>query len=661
VVLPDEPDPWVGPIGPELRRGSAKVGRENVQPWPKSYNLYRTTGPRAIAALLHFACIEIEQVGDFAAVARIWNEPPKVSIYRYTSAAASLFSSKNPQGQALMMCDRCFDLAKSSLLRSLLWAGLMLFTPIAPLIAQEFESEQQVKKINELIAQTWSDYSLTSSADATDGEWCRRVYLDLVGRIPSVDELAAFTSDKDKFKKERLVNKLLYDDQYTGEYARNWTTVWTNLLIGRTGGTQDDSLISRPGMQKYLRDSFARNKPYHQLVSELVTATGRVAPGSEEFNGAANFLIDKVNEEQAAQATAATTKLFLGLQVQCTQCHNHPFNDWKQQKYWEMNAFFRQVRAFRGASELESPQLANQDYAGESGNPDEADLFYELRNGQIKVAYPVFVDGTEIPRSGYVNVVNRRSEFSKMMVASPYFAKTIVNRTWSHFLGYGFTKPVDDLGPHNVPSHPELLEYLAQEFQKSGYDLKKLMTWVVLSRPYALSSQRSSNNEKDDPMLGGPPRFSHFYIRQMSAEQLYESLLVSTQTGQAQGSYEEQEERKNRWLQQFSTAFGNDEGGEATIFNGTIPQILMMFNGEMIRAATSGESGTIIDSLVTNTKLKDQQRVEQLYLAGLARLPSREELKTAQELLAARNGDVRQMLRDQWWIILNSGEFIFNF
>lgn len=542
----------------------------------------------------------------------------------------------------------------------LMW-GMAVNSTVSGLLAQEPISGGQVARIDQLIAQTWSDYSLTPSPDATEGEWCRRVYLDLVGRVPTVEELQAYTSDKSPAKKERLVQELLYGERYTGEFARNWTTVWTNLLIGRTGGTQNDSLISRPGMQKYLRDSFARNKPYHQLVTELVTATGRVAPGSEGFNGAANFLIDKVNEEQAAQATAATTKLFLGLQVQCTQCHNHPFNDWKQQKYWEVNAFFRQVRAFRGASELESPQLADQDFSGESGNPDEADLFYELRNGLLKVAYPVFVDGTEIPRSGYVNVVNRRAELAKLMVGSPYFAKTAVNRMWSHFLGYGFTKPVDDLGPHNVPSHPELLDYLSEEFAKSGYDLKKLAGWIVLSRPYGLSSQRTTNNEKDDPMLGGAPRFSHFYLRQMTAEQLYESLLVASQAGRPSGSYEQQEELKSRWLQQFSSAFGNDEGGEGTVFNGTIPQILMMFNGEMIRAATSGESGTIINELATNTKLKDAQKVERLYLAGLAREPSKEELKTAQELLAARGGDVRQMLRDQWWIILNSGEFIFNF
>ena len=523
------------------------------------------------------------------------------------------------------------------------------------------ESDYQTKRIDEMIAQSWSDYSLSPSGVATDGQWCRRLFLDVLGRVPTVSELQQFTSDKADDKKSRLVKSLLYDDQYTAEFASNWTTVWTNLLIGRTGGTANNSMISRVGMQKFLRDSFARNKPYDQFVTELVTATGTNRPGSESFNGATNFLIDKVNEENAAQATAATSRIFLGLQVQCTQCHNHPFNDWKQQKYWEVNAFFRQVRAFRGMNDADAAQLANQDFTGESGNKDEADLFYELRNGLVKVAFPVFVDGTEIPKSGYVNVVNRRNEFAKLMVGSPFFAKALVNRMWAHFLGYGFTKPVDDLGPHNIPSHPELLEFLSQEFRSGGYDLRSLITWIVLSKPYGLSSAKTSNNEKDDPLLGIPPRFSSFYLRQMSAEQLYESLLVASQAGRARGNFEEQEEQKNRWLQQFSLAFGTDEGDEATTFNGTIPQVLMMFNGEMVNAATAGGPGTIIDEVMNNKKLKDTQKIEYLYLAGLSRTPNRDEQRIAGLLLQSRKGDLREMLKDQWWIILNSNEFVFNY
>ena len=521
----------------------------------------------------------------------------------------------------------------------------------------------QVQRIDELIQQTWDEYQLKPSDYATDNEWCRRIYLDLLGRIPSVDELNEFVNSKSQSKREALVNRLLDDDRYTEEFARNWTTLWTNLLIGRTGGTDNNSLINREGMQKFLRDAFARNKPYDRFVYELVTATGTTRPGAEKFNGAVNFLIDKVNAENAAQATADTSRLFLGLQVQCTQCHNHPFNDWKQQKYWEMNAFFRQTRALNNAvmdADGNAAELVNQDFPGESRNPAEADLFYELRNGILKVAYPVFVDGTEIPKSGYLDEINRRDELGKLFLKSPYLSKAMTNRTWAHFLGYGFTKPVDDLGPHNTPSHPALLDYLSSEFEKSDYDVRRLMKWIVLSKAYSLSSKANSNNESDDPLLGESPKFTHFYLRQMQAEQLYESLLVATQADQNQGSYREQEARKSRWLQQFSRAFGTDEGGESTDFNGTIPQVLMMFNGELIRDATSGGRGSMIGRLVNDKKMSGKSKVDYLFLAGLSRKATSKEMKMAQQLVRARNGDVTEALKDVWWVVLNSNEFILN-
>ena len=169
---------------------------------------------------------------------------------------------------------------------------------------------------------------------------------------------------------------------------------------------------------------------------------------------------------------------------------------------------------------------------------------------------------------------------------------------WAHFLGYGFTSPFDDLGPHNVPTHPALLEYLGQEFQSSEHDLRQLISWIVLSKPYGLSSRQNKSNASDDPLLGEPPKFSHFYLRQMQAEQLYESILVATGNTQQSASYAEQERIKNQWLQQFTTAFGTDEGGESTSFNGTIPQVLMMFNGDMIKTATSTMAdGGLIDQI----------------------------------------------------------------
>ena len=520
----------------------------------------------------------------------------------------------------------------------------------------------QVERIDDLVATVWSDFEIRPSKDATDAEWCRRLFLDVLGRIPSIKELESFTSDKSKTKREDLVIELLHGDQYTEEFARNWTTIWTNLLIGRTGGNGNNTLISRPGMQKFLRDSFARNKPFDRFTRELVSATGSTAPGEDDFNGATNFLIDKVNEDNGSLATSSTSRIFLGLQVQCTQCHNHPFNDWKQQKYWEMNAFFRQARAFRGGRnrmENAAAKLVDQDFAGESRDFDKPPIFYELRNGEMRVAYPVFVDGTAINPSGYVKVVNRRKELAKLITDSEYFPKAIANRIWAHFLGYGFTAPVDDLGPHNPPTHPELLGFLGEEFRNVGFDLRELISWIVLSKPYALSSKLGSENKMDDPLLGETPKFSRFYLRQMRAEELYESLLIANKGDETGGNYEQSERLKNRWLQQFSLAFGTDEGDETTTFNGTIPQVLMLFNGELIRNATGNTKGSMIQQLVSSG-MPYQKQVEYLFKAGLSRKPKRAEQKLAEQFLSAYNGNTSEALRDTWWVILNSNEFIFN-
>ena len=521
----------------------------------------------------------------------------------------------------------------------------------------------QVGKINEEIRSVWRDNEMSPSPAASDGEWCRRVYLDLIGRIPTVPELREFLSSKEPQKRVKLVTKLLNDDKYIEEYARNWTSIWTNVLIGRNGGTEQNTLISRNGMQKYLRDSFARNKTYDKMVSELVSAEGSTSPGADDFNGATNFLIMKL-DEKAAQATAQTARIFLGLQVQCTQCHNHPFNDWKQQKFWEMNAFLQQTKALRtfkpGTRDVTNAQLVSQDFRGEGRDPAEAEIYYELRNGLVKVAYPVFVDGTPISPSGYIQDVNRRSELAKLIVKSEFMDKAIVNRLWGHFLGYGFTKPIDDMGPHNPPTHPVLLDFLAKEFRENSFDLKELMKWIVLSEPYSLSSRSIPANKKDDPLLGESPKFTHFYLRQMRAEELYESLLTATEAHKTRGSYEEQEDTKSKWLRQFTLAFGTDEGDEATTFNGTIPQALMMMNGELIKKATSMEDGSFLTTIAKTDKLRPAEKIDYLFLAGMGRSPTSDEVAIANKLVQARGNNAAAALQDIWWAVLNSNEFIIN-
>lgn len=518
----------------------------------------------------------------------------------------------------------------------------------------------QVELIDKQIEQTWKDFQITASKVEDDLLWCRRVYLDLLGRIPTFKEFQSFAKNDAPDKRHQLINSLLFDDKYTEEYAARFANIWTNVLIGRNGGMERNTLINREGLEKYLRDHFARNNPYNDMVYQLVTATGTTKPGAENFNGATNFLAMKVNEENGVQATAAVSRIFLGLQVQCTQCHNHPFNQWKQQKFWEFNAFFRQTRALRryvsGTRDIDHCELVDQDFAGESNRTQEADSFFQLRNGVTKVAYPVFVDGTEIGRSGYVSDVNRRLELGKLILQSDYLDKMIVNRMWAHFFGYGFTKPIDDLGPHNAPSHPELLESLGKEFRNTSYDTKQLIKWIVLSKPYQLSSRISKGNEKDDPQLGESPKFSHYYSRQMGPEELYQSLVAATQADR-KGSLEQQQRQRDDWLKQFVVAFGTDDGGETTTFNGSIPQSLMMFNGALIKEATSIESGSWLDQLAKNNA-KPQDKLNYLFIAGLGRRVSNDEVTVGTNLLSARKGNQAQMLQDMWWAILNSNEFI---
>jgi len=524
----------------------------------------------------------------------------------------------------------------------------------------------QVRFINGQIAAGWADAELQPAVAASDGEWCRRVYLDVIGRIPSLKELDAFLSDSSPTKRADVVGRLLGDD-YVEEYARNWTDVWTSVLIGRD---VENEMVNRPGMRQYLRRAFSKNIPYDRFMDELVTATGvnRNAEGVEGFNGAVNFLSGKM-EENGVQATAKTAQIFLGMQVQCTQCHNHPFNKGKQNQFWEFNAFFRQARAlrrFEGSQDVQSVELVDEDFAGEGGNPQEAELYYELRNGLMKVAYPVFIDGTEISRSGYLPGTmedgtafgaHRRKELAQLIKGSPLFPKAIVNRMWGHFLGYGFTKPIDDLGEHNPPSHPELLDGLAERFREQSFDLKELIRWITLSRPYALSSKATAGNKRDDPSLGETPRFSRFYLRQMQAEQLYESLLTATEADKVRG--EKGAKKKDEWLSQFIIAFGTDEGDDATTFNGSIPQVLMMFNGGLVKDATAVGNGGFLDTVAKDGG-KNADKIESLYLAALARRPTKSEVAVANQIMVARKGDAVGALQDIWWAVLNSNEFIIN-
>lgn len=508
-----------------------------------------------------------------------------------------------------------------------------------------------ISEIDNAIANAWKSENVKPSPAATDNEFCRRTYLQLLGRIPTVEEIESYAKHRSKDKRTWLVDEILGNEKYKQEFASFWSARFANILVGRAGGMSDDSPIDRSALEGYLATAFEKNKPYNLLVKELITATGTTSPGSESFNPATNFLVSMVDGD-AKLATAKTCSTFLGQQLQCAECHNHPTTGWNQDQFWSMNAFFRQTKL---AKDRDSGKLAilDRDFVKNQAS-DAGEVYYEQPNGLVKVAYPQFVDGTKIPASGKVADVDRRQELAQLIVNSDDFPKATVNRMWQHFFGVGFTQPVDDMGPHNPASHPELLDNLAVHFAESGFDMKRLMRWIVLSEPYALSSRQIDDNLADDPDAG-QQLFARYYARQMEAEQLFHSLqMLAKNPGRASAIIASSDER-HTWLGQVNQKMGDDEDSETSTLDGGVTQSLLMMNGGLMRQATDAQAAVLKNVIASNMSPSD--KVEHLFLAALSRRPTKKELNAISEILKSRSNEAAA-LQDIWWALLNSNEFI---
>lgn len=499
-----------------------------------------------------------------------------------------------------------------------------------------------VAAINEHLAAGWKVQGVEPSPLADDAEWLRRAYLDVVGHIPPVEVAEKFLADRDLRKREKLLDTLLDDPAY----VRNWTVVWTNLLVGRS----DLRDVNRPALQKFLRESFAKNRPWNEMVGEFISAEG-----SFDQNGATNFLLAHLNN-QAVPATAITAKIFLGRQIGCTQCHDHPFNDWKQDAFWSFNSFFQQTQVARVNRSDGTGKMKSQASALETkhvGGP----THFETRRGLMQVTYPKF-EGTSISDDADTN---RRNELAKLMTSGdkPLVAESFVNRMWDHFFGFGFTRPVDDMGPHNPPSHPELLDHLAREFVASGFDCKQLIRWICLSDAYQRSSRFGKSNEQDNPETGASPLFSRVYLKGMTAEQLYDSLLVATGADKTPLVTGDHDRRRHEWLQQFVHAFQTDENDESITFESSITQALLMMNSDLTQHALSTDRGTFLEKLI-NGRDTEAEKIRRLCLATLTRYPTPKEQQALRRLLhegtASRTNSAGW--QDGLWAYLNSSEFV---
>jgi hypothetical protein len=509
-------------------------------------------------------------------------------------------------------------------------------------VASRGAAKFRLEAIDQGLREAWEQASVKPSPVCSEEEFLRRAYLDIIGRIPNVQEAMGYLQSKESGKRQKLVEYLLNHP----DYAKNFGNVWTVLLLGRGRMDRD---VDRPALSAWLRKQFNADRPWNELVFDLITAKG-----SNKENGAVNFPMAHL-EFGAVPLTSITTRVFLGQQIQCTQCHDHPSNDWKQADFWGINAFFKGIKRER----IQTPNAAGAmvlDHVELSDEPTEAYASYDRRNGLVGIAYPKFLDGRKISQG---RDVDRRLELGKL-IADPKnmdLARAFANRMWGHFIGRGFVQPVDDFGPHNPPSHPELLDSMAQEFMNSGYDIKTLIRWITSSQAYNLTSAMTKGNEKDETL------FSHVALKPMTPEQLFDSLLTATAAHKA-GSGNIDDSRRDAWMRQFLFTFATDEGDEGSSFSGTIPQALMMMNGDLMEQAVGGKPGSFLADLLEQAHAQNRASpglfmVNNIYLAALSRYPSPRERSAAQRFVETYP-DAINILEDLFWALLNSNEFVLN-
>lgn len=463
-----------------------------------------------------------------------------------------------------------------------------------------------------------------------DETYLRRVYLDVIGTLPTADESRRFLGDKRANKRDLLVDELLERP----EYADYWALKWADLLrVDRQALGHKKAYA----FYRWIRDSFATNKPFDQFARELLTAEGPL-----EEVGPANYF--KV-ASKPGDAASSLSQVLLGVRIACAECHHHPFDRWSQTDYFGMTAFFTQL-GVRPSSRGESVQA--------QGDP----MTKHPRTGVVIAPSP-------LPTGGKGPGVRGQSADRRMVLAdwmtspqNPWFARNLANRTWAHFLGRGLVEPIDDVRDTNPPSNPELLDALSKHVVDVKFEVKQLIRTIAKSRTYQLSSKPNATNDKDEI------NYSRSLFRRIEAEVLLDmvsqTLGVPEKFGGAPPGTRAIQLWDSKANHYFLKLYGRPQRITACecerITEPSVSQVLHLLNSPEIHAKLTHERGNIAKWV---REKKDAELVEELYLTFYSRLPSDAERKTATEFLARHAGQRRQAAEDLAWTLMNTLEFGF--
>jgi len=489
----------------------------------------------------------------------------------------------------------------------------------------------------------WEKHKLTPAGRADDATFLRRIYLDLAGTIPTAEEARKFLADADPKKREKLIDALLADPRF----AEHQADVWDLVLFGRRPGNQELT-AKRPTFKKWLSEQFAKNQPHDRWVRDLLLA---------EQEGTELFYAQYRNNPE--ETTVAVSRVFLGTQLQCARCHDHPFESWSQKDFYGMAGFFvrlvvqesgsgmqKKVKiAEKASGEVLFSGAAKDQKPGKKGEPIQP----RFLNGTALVEPPLPKDfkevdartGAPLPKPPF----SRKEKLAEWLTASanPYFARAAVNRVWAQYMGRGFIHPVDDLSEKNEASHPALFAAMTKQFVDHKLDLKYLIREIVNSEAY----QQAATGAETDAM---PRYYDRARIRPLSAEELWSTIRVATGTTETKpggntGEY-------------FNRYFGEPTNGQGD-FQGSLAEHLFLNNSSEIRQMIQRRKGNLLDITAASTDPMEK-RVETMFLSVLTRLPTAKEKDRFVAYLKSGGMKPEAVMEEAVWVLLNCSEFRFN-
>lgn len=490
---------------------------------------------------------------------------------------------------------------------------------------------------------------ISSSGPADDAEFHRRAYLDLHGRVPSVEQTVKFLADKQAEKRSRLINELLEHPDFGFRLAH----YWRDLLLKRDPDKRD--LPNEPVFVSWMARQVNHGQSWDKIVRAMLTADGDEALAGETF-----FLLANEDDKQPApnKIIATTAALFMGIQLQCAECHVHPMvEQWKPDDFWGLAAFFAGTRADRrdtvkgkgiaGTAEL------TQRLSGKGVTPGQIAIPDPKNDGRtIGVAKAhLFESSSDTVRERAAN----RQVLADWLASAddPYFAPASVNRLWSILFARGLVEPLDDFRPDNPPTHPELLALLTNEFVASGFDIKHLVRCLCNSQAYQRTSRPVSAHDDNHKL------YAHATIKVLTPEMLFDSLTIATGGRVTRGGSASGEARstKTNPFAQFSSVefFDNREYDEAASEYGYgIPQLLRLMNRQLTAACEDiGQR-----EAAANNR---ERTIERMYLAAYSRRPTPEEFDRIRKFLAGqRSSPPAKSYSAVMWALLNSAEFFAN-